>query len=347
MAQTTQTPIADAPTVVTGTEVIQAVNDLRESLISSNYGASRPAYATAGTVWADSDNDRLNYFDGISDYQIGTISGGVFKVVNSASADTSLACSGNAATATTSDKALAMANGVSNEAGNFHHFVNDGGGNIGQRWNATAGSPNLLVEDGIAYELEIANDSNDGDFIIYQSQNGLAGDTIVWTERFRIDGATDELYSSGNKVFHAGNDGAGSGLDADTVDGIQGSNIVTKTSNQALADTNALDISGTTIILNKGNGGSESVVIPSQSKDAGALGTYALLCHGTANANIIAGTNYAASVLRRVALTRTALTSGGNVWMTDEGAPAGSTWKAMQTADGGYEYRAVIFVRVA
>ena len=34
-----------------------------------------------------------------------------------------------------------------------------------------------------------------------------------------------------NKVFHAGNDGAGSGLDADTLDGVQGSNYMGKTGN--------------------------------------------------------------------------------------------------------------------
>ena len=34
------------------------------------------------------------------------------------------------------------------------------------------------------------------------------------------------LYSTNNTVWHAGNDGSGSGLDADTVDGIQGSNFL-------------------------------------------------------------------------------------------------------------------------
>ena len=35
-----------------------------------------------------------------------------------------------------------------------------------------------------------------------------------------------ELYVNGNKVWHAGNDGGGSGLNADLLDGVQGSNYL-------------------------------------------------------------------------------------------------------------------------
>ncbi len=38
-------------------------------------------------------------------------------------------------------------------------------------------------------------------------------------------GQSPNIYLGANKVFHEGNDGSGSGLDADTVDGIQGSQI--------------------------------------------------------------------------------------------------------------------------
>lgn len=41
-----------------------------------------------------------------------------------------------------------------------------------------------------------------------------------------------------------------------------GSNIVTKTDNQALHDTDALRISGSTLYLYKGDGGNESVSLP-------------------------------------------------------------------------------------
>ena len=39
-------------------------------------------------------------------------------------------------------------------------------------------------------------------------------------------GSNDNVTINGNKVFHAGNDGSGSGLDADTVDGIQASSFL-------------------------------------------------------------------------------------------------------------------------
>jgi hypothetical protein len=38
--------------------------------------------------------------------------------------------------------------------------------------------------------------------------------------------ATGNIYDGGNAVWHAGNDGSGSGLDADTVDGIQGGSLL-------------------------------------------------------------------------------------------------------------------------
>ena len=112
-----------------------------------------------------------------------------------------------------------------NQAGNFHMYVNDGGGNIGMRWNSTTGSTNLLVENGIAYELEIANDSSTGTFGINKGSttSGTAGETISWTNAFRVSGADNYLYAYGQKMWTAGNDGSGSGLDADLLDGQHGS----------------------------------------------------------------------------------------------------------------------------
>jgi hypothetical protein len=70
---------------------------------------------------------------------------------------------------------------------------------------------------------------------------------------------------------------------------VGGSGIVTKNDNQALHDTDALRLSGTTLYIYKGNGTSESVTLPSSAPTAaqvgsataslgtGAVGTYALL----------------------------------------------------------------------
>ena len=55
--------------------------------------------------------------------------------------------------------------------------------------------------------------------------------------------ATGNLYDSGNAVWHAGNDGASSGLDADLLDGIQGSSFLR---------SDAADISNNEITFNGG-----------------------------------------------------------------------------------------------
>jgi hypothetical protein len=46
------------------------IDDSLDALLSAHRGATRPAYAIAGLVWNDSDNDQLYLFDGTADYQI-------------------------------------------------------------------------------------------------------------------------------------------------------------------------------------------------------------------------------------------------------------------------------------
>ena len=55
----------------------------------------------------------------------------------------------------------------------------------------------------------------------FSSEGTYAGPKIVLTPT-----ATPSITIGGNEVYHAGNDGAGSGLDADTVDGIQLAGLV-------------------------------------------------------------------------------------------------------------------------
>jgi len=100
-----------------------------------------------------------------------------------------------------------------------------------------------------------SNTGNVNGLQVYQSTAGadafmtfhINGD---FAGHFGIDGTTNDLFVGGwsygavkNKVWHAGNDGAGSGLDADTLDGVQGAsyqlnstlsaNVATLTSNNA------------------------------------------------------------------------------------------------------------------
>lgn len=59
--------------------------------------------------------------------------------------------------------------------------------------------------------VEHANEANEGWYFLSKASGN-------YTEMARIDGV-GQMYIRGNKVWHAGNDGSGSGLDADTVDG--------------------------------------------------------------------------------------------------------------------------------
>lgn len=87
-----------------------------------------------------------------------------------------------------------------NEPGNIHFFVNDGGGNLGMRWNATAGATNTLVENGQAFELDISNDTDGGDWVLYYgtTSTGTAGDTITWSPAITVDGATGNVTFGGS-----------------------------------------------------------------------------------------------------------------------------------------------------
>lgn len=91
----------------------------------------------------------------------------------------------------------------SNQTGNLTGYVNDGGGNLGIRFNATPGGTNTLVEDGIAYEIQVDSDNFNGDFNIYQgsTSTGSAGETISWTNRFRIDGSGNLFANGSNRIF--------------------------------------------------------------------------------------------------------------------------------------------------
>lgn len=81
----------------------------------------------------------------------------------------------------------------STESGIMTGFLNDGGGNLGIRFNATPGGTNYLVEDGCAYEIQVDNDSSSGGFHLYRgaSANNLAGEEIEWSIAFELDSSNN------------------------------------------------------------------------------------------------------------------------------------------------------------
>jgi hypothetical protein len=74
------------------------------------------------------------------------------------------------------------------------------------------------------YLTSVSTSGNPKDCYIAASRD--SGSTF---RQYRFASDTYTIYAGANTVWHQGNDGSGSGLDADTVDGIQGSGIVTTT----------------------------------------------------------------------------------------------------------------------
>jgi hypothetical protein len=74
--------------------------------------------------------------------------------------------------------------------------------------------------------------ANDGSRVLYLESAGAnsartgTGDTTYFDSLRLLSSNSHGIYINGNNVWHAGNDGSGSGLDADTVDGYQASSLV-------------------------------------------------------------------------------------------------------------------------
>ena len=106
------------------------------------------------------------------------------------------------------------------------------GGNYGQfgyniDFTTTSGQHTAAFTD-IATRV----DMHDGLRLYSSVSNATGGSTISWTEYLRVQNS-NFLYK-GNKIWHAGNDGGGSGLDADKVDGLQSSQLLR---NDAVTET--------------------------------------------------------------------------------------------------------------
>lgn len=109
---------------------------------------------------------------------------------------------------------------LSGGSSSFLMSVQDGSGRVQMRWNATTGvTPTYLVsgEQSARYEILDVTQPADALWRIDHADAGTAGAVISYTNILSL-GTTTFTYN-GNTVWNAGNDGAGSGLDADTLDG--------------------------------------------------------------------------------------------------------------------------------
>jgi len=121
-------------------------------------------------------------------------------------------------------------------------------------WTWTSGQLSFRSADAIESSssdqatLEVYQDTAGADAFM---QFHVAGDYATY---FGLDGSTNDFavggWSMGNvkhKVWHAGNDGSGSGLDADLLDGVQGSSYLRSDTSDTFTS-----LSGTSISLGSG-----------------------------------------------------------------------------------------------
>jgi hypothetical protein len=87
---------------------------------------------------------------------------------------------------------------------------------------SNAGSPQISMSDnGGDNRWAIGADDADNNFAIHGSTTVLPTINNITNPHFEIT-TSGVLYATGNKIWHAGNDGSGSGLDADLLDGLDG-----------------------------------------------------------------------------------------------------------------------------
>ena len=105
--------------------------------------------------------------------------------------------------------------------------------NVGNVLTFVSGGGLDLATNNIGAEFRIINNGKaggDGMYIGYNNANSAA--TRIFGGGATSNGITvvgsgnNDVKIAGNTVFHAGNDGSGSGLDSDTLDGVQGSSFL-------------------------------------------------------------------------------------------------------------------------
>jgi hypothetical protein len=178
--------------------------------------------------------------------------------------------------------------------------VQDGSGRIQWRWNASSGTaPTYLVSGEQSARYEILDVTQPGDALwrVDHADAGTAGETISYTNILSL-GTTTFSYNS-NTVWHAGNDGSGSGLDADLLDGQNGSYYLdwTNTTNKpdpvvTVSLSGDVSGSGQTTLTDLANGTisiTTSVQPNSVSLGTDTTGNYVSTVSGTTNQVLVSG----------------------------------------------------------
>lgn len=182
-------------------------------------------------------SESVTYMDDAADYVDGALTGTSQNVLDSLNAITG----GTAVTIGANEIVWGSAQ---------HRLTdNDGAGNANIRFgHEFAETTKAKIAGGSGVHLEAAVDGATSSFHIDLLSAGAAvGDTISSVKQLSLSAAGTFTWG-GDTVWHAGNDGTGSGLDADKVDGLQASQFLRSDTDDA-----------TTALLSLSRGGGEQL----------------------------------------------------------------------------------------
>ena len=241
-------PIINGSTTITGDGVLNLVlnsTNSRAGLILNNSGA------TQGALYAASDGIRLGYgpsWAANTGIHIKN-SNGYVGIRNNAPTQ-ALDVTGNVLVS----NALTTGGGIT-ASGDISTDMFRGESNsstyLDLSYTELAGNAIGLVTNNSSAIIFDANNSSAGlAFIV--GHNGNVGDA-TYEELLKITGTNTFTYK-GNKIFHEGFQGSGSGLDADTLDGYNSSQFLRSDTDDFMAGTLTIDSGGTIGGSNLDNG---------------------------------------------------------------------------------------------
>jgi hypothetical protein len=192
---------------------------------------------TASGAWATIGGGQNNIVSGT----VATVSGGLSNIASWDSATV-----GGGSSNTASNFAATVGGGYGNTASGGNAAVGGGLSNTASGWYATVGGGFYNTASGYAATVPGGRDNtaqgaysfaagrrakanHDGAFVWADSTNADFTSTAANQFAVRATGGvsfsigTSNFLVNGNTVWHAGNDGPGSGLDADTLDGLHAS----------------------------------------------------------------------------------------------------------------------------
>jgi hypothetical protein len=115
----------------------------------------------------------------------------------------------------------------------------------------TANSATISGSGATPLILQRSSSSNVNLQFVHTSANAFLGINNAGDLRF---GTSADLNGSGFKVWHSNNDGSGSGLDADTIDGVESVNLMRTNANTSTTGTLTIGTGTTSVLANQTDG---------------------------------------------------------------------------------------------